>query len=139
MAEIIALAFLDVGAQRLIASGPGRVISFRAAGATITDERDMLPLLLSAGITVEVMPGWRDRLPDWIAACDPKPVLARVLDMPKQQHKKEAVAEAETIVKEAAKRPKTKRPKAKRQHRATKSAAKKPIIAEVREPNTLGE
>lgn len=74
MSDIIAKAFLADGeTQRLIPTGPGRAVSFRSGGATITDERDMPALLMTPGITVEVLPEWADKYPSWLNEFTPYP------------------------------------------------------------------
>lgn len=68
MSDIIAKAFLSAGeTQRLIPTGPGRSVQFRSGGAVITDEHDMPTLLMTPGITVEVLPEWADKYPSWLA------------------------------------------------------------------------
>lgn len=74
MSDIIAKAFLADGeTQRLIPTGPGRSVQFRSGGATVTDERDMPTLLMTPGITVEVLPEWADKYPSWLNEFTPYP------------------------------------------------------------------
>lgn len=71
MTEAVVAKAYSPEMQRLIPTGPGRSVSFRACEATIFNELDMPVLLATPGITVEVRPEYADHFPRWLSEINP--------------------------------------------------------------------